>query len=182
MHNLAKDAAALVGATLLLALIFLAFTTAAEARRHHVASNHHHKHGHVRIAKTGHHRTAPRNAPTSSFAPFGFTGSLVSRMERDLGTNPTGWARAWCGQYLGLVARALGLKPPSGFPLATAWARFGVPAAPAPGVVAVMNHHVGVVRRVLDGNRVELISGNHGHRVGIGVYPTRIVIAWRAPG
>ncbi len=175
---------ALAGA-LTLAFVFAA--TSVEAKPRHTVMSHHDKQAgkHVRIAKVKKIKKVKRvkaQAPSpAKYAPFGFPGSLVSRMERDLGTNPTGWARVWCGQYLGMIAQSLGMTPPAGFPLATAWARFGVPAAPAPGVVAVMKHHVGVVRRVIDRDRVEIISGNHNRRVGIGVYPARLVIAWRAP-
>ena len=174
---------ALAGA-LTLAFVFAA--TSVEAKPRHAVMSHHDKQAGKHVAKVKKVKRVKRvkaRAPSSAeYAPFAFTGSLVSRMERDLGTNPTGWARVWCGQYLGMVARSLGMTPPQGFPLAVAWARFGAPASPAPGVVAVMRHHVGVVRRVLDNGKVEIISGNHNKRVGIGVYPARIVIAWRAPG
>ena len=168
MHSLAKGATAPMGLLLLLAFLF---ATPAEAKKRRVmVHNGNYSHAAKAIGK-----------PTPESPAFSFAGSLVSRMERDLGTNPTGWARVWCGQYLGMVAKALGMNPPQGFPLAKAWARFGVPASPAPGVVAVMHHHVGVVRRVLDNGRVEIISGNHNRKVGIGVYATSRVIAWRAP-
>lgn len=181
MTGLAKGATAPVGLLLLLAFLSITISNSADARPRRAAVEHHHKHTHVaKVKKVKWNRVASWEAP--SFSWFASAGSLVSRMERDLGTNPTGWARVWCGQYLGMIARSLGMTPPAGFPLAVAWARFGVPAHPAPGMVAVMKHHVGVVRRVLDNGRVEIISGNHNRRVGIGVYPTNRVIAWRAPG
>ncbi len=103
-------------------------------------------------------------------------------MARHLGGNPTGWAHAWCGQYLGMIARQLGFTPPRDYALAANWRNFGRAAAgPAPGVVVVWRHHVGVVRAVLGDGRILVRSGNHGHRVADGVYSTRGVIAWRDP-
>ncbi len=108
-----------------------------------------------------------------------FGGSIVSVMEGDLGTNPTGWAHDWCSHYLGMVLHRIGL-PDSGSNTAISYAHYGHPAAPAPGVIAVMPHHVGVVTKVL-GDKVELVSGNHSHKVGIGDYSIHRIIAFRAP-
>jgi hypothetical protein len=108
---------------------------------------------------------------------------LIAAMARHLGANPTGWARNWCGHYLGMIAKELGLAPPAGFALAANWRHFGRAAGgPAPGVVVVWNHHVGVVTQVLGGGRIVVRSGNHGRRVADGIYSTRGVIAWRDPG
>ena len=111
-----------------------------------------------------------------------FAPALIAAMARHLGGNPTGWARAWCGRYLGMVARQLGFAPPRGYALAANWRTFGRPAqGPAPGVVVVWPHHVGVVRAVLGGGRILVRSGNHRRRVADGIYSTRGVIAWRDP-
>lgn len=108
------------------------------------------------------------------------SAGLATAMARHLGTNPTGWRRAWCGQYLGMMARQAGLSPPAGYQLARNWRNAGHNAGgPAPGVVMVLAHHVGVVVAVLGGGRVLVRSGNHGRRVGDGVYATRRAIAWR---
>lgn len=106
--------------------------------------------------------------------------NLVASMGRHLGGNPTGWRRAWCGQYLGMIARQNGLQPPPGYQLARNWARAGRDAGgPKPGAIMVMPHHVGVVIKPLGGGRVLVRSGNHGRRVADGVYLTRRAIAWR---
>jgi hypothetical protein len=130
------------------------------------------------LAHGGPH-TAPRAWSGSAINPG---PDLVAAMQQHLGRNPTGWSRNWCGHYLGLIARGLGLKPPAGAALAANWRHFGMPAhGPAPGVVAVFAHHVGVVVAVLPGSRVLVRSGNHGHRVADGVYAAGRAIAWRKP-
>ena len=87
--------------------------------------------------------------------------------------------RAWCGCWL---AKHLGLHDRKLW-LARNWARIGSPApGPAPGVVAVWRHHVGVVTGVPGPGRIELLSGNDGNRVRKRVRPSRGVIAWRYVG
>lgn len=128
-----------------------------------------------------HHRIhRPQNKPITipSTAPES-QSTLVGAMERYEGTNPTGWRRNWCSRYLGMILTGLGL-PTSGSNTAISYARYGHPAVPAPGVIAVMPHHVGVVVKVLSNDKVELVSGNHSHAVGVGVYSMHKVIAWRA--
>lgn len=67
---------------------------------------------------------------------------------------------AWCGWFLG---RLLGM-PSRHLWLARNWASVGSRASPAPGVVVVWRHHVGIItgRR---GNQWVIKSGNDGHRV-----------------
>jgi len=71
----------------------------------------------------------------------------------------------------------------SGSALARSFASYGRPApGPAPGVIAVFPHHVGFVVGSEGPGRIRVVSGNHGRRVGEGVYPTARVIAYRYPG
>jgi uncharacterized protein (TIGR02594 family) len=153
------------------------------AHRHH--AHRPHAHGHRarphRPAVTA-NAAAEQPVERPFFAPQAIASALIGAMARDLGHNPTGWARAWCGHYLGMIARQLGFAPPRDDALAANWKSFGrAVAGPAPGVVVVWPHHVGVVRAVLGDGRILVRSGNHGHRVADGVYSTRGVIAWRAP-
>ena len=103
---------------------------------------------------------------------------LVSVMRTQLGRNPTGWSHQWCGRYLDMVLRETGHS--GGGNLAAGYAHYGRPAGAQVGAIAVMSHHVGVVTAVGPGY-VTLISGNHGHRVGIGNYSRSRIIAFRMP-
>jgi hypothetical protein len=68
------------------------------------------------------------------------------------------------------------------FNLARHWASFGSPAhGPAPGVIAVWPHHVGVVTGVPGPGRIVLKSGNDGHAVRERERSTRGIIAYRWP-
>jgi hypothetical protein len=86
--------------------------------------------------------------------------------------------RAWCGwqlrQWLGVADRA--------YNLARKWAGFGLRASgPAPGVIAVYPHHVGIVVSVPGPGRMVMKSGNDSHAVRTRERSTRGVIAWRWP-
>jgi uncharacterized protein (TIGR02594 family) len=153
----------------LIATCLLALVSGAQAKHHHQS--------HHRIHYVQKHQV--RQLQQNYGAPTG-GGSLVEAMGRYLGGNPTGWAHNWCGEFVGMVVKQLGGTPPRDYPLAAAWRNYGHDAGgPAPGVVMVMSHHVGVVIANLGGGRVLVRSGNHGHRVGDGVYDTRRAIAWR---
>ena len=85
---------------------------------------------------------------------------------------------AWCGwqvrQWLGVADRA--------YNLARNWAHYGRAAfGPAPGVIAVYPHHVGIVTSVPRPGVIVLKSGNDGHAVRERERSTRGVIAWRVP-
>lgn len=85
---------------------------------------------------------------------------------------------AWCGwqmrQWLGVADRA--------YNLARKWAGFGSRASgPAPGVIAVYPHHVGIVVSVPGPGRMVMKSGNDGHAIRTRERSTRGVIAWRWP-
>jgi hypothetical protein len=85
---------------------------------------------------------------------------------------------AWCGwqmrQWLGVADRA--------YNLARNWARFGSRAnGPAPGIIAVFPHHVGIVVSVPRPGRMVMKSGNDGHAIRTRERSTRGVIAWRWP-
>jgi hypothetical protein len=154
-------------ASIVVFLAILLSSHTAEAK-HHVPSN------------LRHFAVHPHSPVSDHVYSLGGGGSsLVEAMERYEGGNPTGWHRSWCSRYLGMILTGLGL-PTSGSNTAISYARYGHPASPAPGVIAVMPHHVMVVVKVLPNDRVETISGNHGGKVGFGVYSMHRIIAWRS--
>lgn len=109
---------------------------------------------------------------------------LIAAAKRYLGDgNVTGFRGPWCGAFLGMIARRVGLPRPHNFRLARAWLHVGRPVKPRPGAVVVFARrgggHVGIVTRVRHG-RVHVISGNHGHRVAMGWYPIRRALGYRA--
>lgn len=82
----------------------------------------------------------------------------------------------WCGCWLRL---RLGLDDVR-LNLARAWASIGSPAAgPAPGVIAVWPHHVGLITETLGGGMIRLLSGNDGNAVRERPRSTRGIIAYR---
>jgi uncharacterized protein (TIGR02594 family) len=111
----------------------------------------------------------------------GGSSEVVALAERYRGTNPTGRARQWCAAFANLVLERTGHHG-SGSAAAQSFAHYGSPApGPVPGAIIVFPHHVGFVIGVAGPGKVRVVSGNHGHRVGEGVYSTRGVIAYRYP-
>jgi uncharacterized protein (TIGR02594 family) len=109
------------------------------------------------------------------------SSELVAVARRYSGTNPTGRAHDWCAAFANLVLQRTGHRG-SGSALARSFAHYGRPApGPVPGAIVVFPHHVGFVVRAEGGGRIRVVSGNHGHRVGEGVYSTRRAIAYRYP-
>lgn len=92
----------------------------------------------------------------------GFSGEVTRGVARILGGRPAGCpARAWCGcwlaQYLGISNRSLWL--------ARNWAAVGSDAGgPAPGVIVVWRHHVGIITGRA-GAKWIVKSGNDGRAV-----------------
>jgi hypothetical protein len=85
---------------------------------------------------------------------------------------------AWCGWWL---RRQLGVADRL-YNLARAWVHYGSRAnGPAPGVIAVYPHHVGIVVAVPGPGRIVMKSGNDGHAVRTRERSIRGVIAWRWP-
>lgn len=183
-----------LGAALAALCLMLIAAQPAEARKRH--SHHRHKH---------HSHVVKRIAPAAALAPVGYmvddrfahlrmpeaaasarawkwpgalTGSdLASRAGRYLGSNPTGWARVWCGKFLRMVVPN---DPGPAFDVARNWKHYGTPApGPVTGAIGVMPHHVGIVLGRCEGGGVLLRSGNHNRTVGDGCYPQRRFIAWR---
>lgn len=104
---------------------------------------------------------------------------LAAIAKQYLGSNPTGWRRAWCGNFMRLVVRQAGLPDHKGGNLARNWRTYGSPSGPSPGAIGVMRHHVGIVIGRCRGGRIALRSGNHGRRVADGCYAASRFIAFR---
>jgi hypothetical protein len=93
--------------------------------------------------------------------------------------NPTRTRGPWCGDFMNLIehrAQRPGIKSRR----AVDWRHYGHGSAPVAGAIVVFRGHVGrVIQRL--GDKVQVISGNYGHKVGIGVYNVRSAIAYRMP-
>ena len=104
-------------------------------------------------------------------------GSQLIRLAMEhLGANPTGWSHDWCGRFLAMTLEAAGHR--GGGNLAAGYKDYGLPAKAQVGAIAVMPHHVGIVTAV-GPDYVVLLSGNHGHKVGVGRYASNRIIAYR---
>ena len=111
---------------------------------------------------------------------------LVAEARRYLGTNPTNRSRLWCATFMNLILHKIGY-PGTHSDAARSFVDYGRRIrGPKIGAIAVLTRgpnggHVGVVSGVdRHGNSI-LVSGNHGHRVGIGTYPRSRVIAYVLP-
>jgi uncharacterized protein (TIGR02594 family) len=146
----------------------------------------------VRYARTTNWGNDARVADHSSVgatAPAGFSffgNGLVAQARHYLGTNPTGKARLWCGNFMNLVLQRNGL-PGSGSNMARSFASYGHRVSgPQVGAIAVMSRgrrggHVGIVSGIdAKGNPI-IISGNHGRRVAESVYPRGRIYAYVMP-
>ncbi len=60
------------------------------------------------------------------------------------------------------------------------YARYGRRSGPVPGALAVMRHHIGIVVG-FSRHGLVVLSGNHRHRVGLGVYAPWRIVAFRQP-
>lgn len=169
--------------TLITALLcFIAFALSpAEARhyRHHTA-HHHHRHyarvvqhndffkwfasgqQHVRQARARRlyayapsYRIDENNASSASTSRHHYYESQI------VGGRPSGCPYQYCGCYVSL--KVFGRIIPS-LNLAANWFRFPR-AAPAPGMVAVRNHHVFLIAAVNSDGTVVAHDGNSGHHL-----------------
>ncbi len=141
----------------------------------------------VAFAATAHANTC--NFPCfnggSSSSSGGGGGSSVLAIARGyLGGNPTGRRRLWCAYFMNLVERKAG-RSGTGSGMARSYASYGRRVSdPRPGDIAVLRRrgggHVGYVMST-SGNKVTLISGNHGRKVGIGTYPRSRGVAFVRP-
>jgi uncharacterized protein (TIGR02594 family) len=111
---------------------------------------------------------------------------LVREARRYMGTNPTRRSRLWCATFMNMVLAKAGYSGTNS-DAAKSFASYGHRVAePEIGAIAVLTRgnrggHVGVVSGVDQQGNPIIISGNHGHQVGEGVYPRSRVIAYVMP-
>ena len=136
----------------------------------------------VRATKTVSHAHPERSASLECAPPEACDtvvsgGSQLIRLAMEhLGDNPTGWSHDWCGRFLAMTLEAAGHS--GGGNLAAGYKDYGLPAKAQVGAIAVMQHHVGLVTAV-GPDYVVVLSGNHGHKVGVGRYASNKIIAYR---
>jgi len=105
---------------------------------------------------------------------------LVAVAQRYIGARRfTAHARAWCADALGVWLHKAGYSN-TGDGRAISYLRYGHPAPMRVGAIAVLKHHVGIVADVTP-RGVVLLSGNHGRKVGYGLYSARRILAFRWP-
>jgi uncharacterized protein (TIGR02594 family) len=105
---------------------------------------------------------------------------LLAAASRFLGGgNFTHFRGPWCAAAVGRWLSIAGYRRLRSL-RAIDYARYGRRSGPRPGALAVMRHHVGIVVGV-SRRGVLLLSGNHRHRVSLGVYPRRRIVAYRSP-
>lgn len=130
-------------------------------------------------------------ATLGSGALFSGGGSLVAEARRYEGMNRAQLGmkhRAWCGEFLGRVARASGVRTPENPAKASNWRSVGTRiSSPRPGAIALVARgggigHVGIVTGVDGNGNPILISGNYRNRVVETAYPRRRIVGYVWPG
>ena len=106
---------------------------------------------------------------------------LLEVAERYIGSHRfTPFRRPWCADAIGAWLHQAGYSS-TGDGRAISYAHYGRATTPHIGAIAVMPHHVGVVVGFSKDRGPILVSGNHRHRVGVGVYSAHRIIAYREP-
>ncbi|WP_158811380.1 hypothetical protein, partial [Beijerinckia sp. L45] len=168
---------ALVAIAAFAALALNARAAEAHIARHHHRHAHHARHFyHARLIASVVDRVAgfARARVVDVASVGGVATDVVREALRWVGHgNMTGTRGPWCQDFDTFVLRRTGHQT-----IASRLARDAVYAGrpisgPVPGAIMSMPHHTGFVVEVLSPGRVLVISGNHGHRVGLGVYSTR---------
>lgn len=112
--------------------------------------------------------------------------ALVAEARKYMGTNPTARKKLWCATFMNMVLRKTGYAGTNS-DAARSFAYYGRRiSSPQVGAIAVLTRgrtggHVGVVTGVDPHGNPIIVSGNHGNRVGEGVYPRSRVIAYVMP-
>jgi uncharacterized protein (TIGR02594 family) len=104
----------------------------------------------------------------------------LSHAMHDVGTNPTGWKRQWCAKSMNMWLQRSGMRGCGGNSAISCLQAGRKLSGPQVGALAVMAHHVGIVKEV-GANSVTLVSGNHNRTVGVGKYPRGRVVAYVWP-
>jgi uncharacterized protein (TIGR02594 family) len=112
--------------------------------------------------------------------------ALVTEARKYIGTNPTKRSKLWCATFMNMVLARVGY-PGTGSDAARSFASYGRRIhEPKIGAIAVLTRgknggHVGIVTGLDKQGNPIILSGNHGRKVGIGVYPRRRVVAYVMP-
>lgn len=115
------------------------------------------------------------------------TASVLREAAKYMGGNPTGRRSLWCADFANMVLKRTGHRA-----VASRRARDLIHAGrrisrPVPGAIVILRRggrgsgHVGFVQGVDRNGNPIVISGNHGHRVGVGVYSRSKVLAYVMP-
>jgi len=168
-----------------LAGIFSGHQAARTAKRGHIAERRVARTNARQVSRSVRNAYAARTAYRTGGASFGSSSSLVAEARRYMGTNPTGRSSLWCARFMNMVLQRTGHRG-TGSDMARSFANYGRRVSgPRVGAIAVLARgrggHVGVVSGVDARGNPIIISGNHGRRVGEGVYPRGRVIAYVMP-
>lgn len=141
--------------------------------RHHAKRVHHKTHRHakrIKIYKAKVVRVASlapiQNEPISGLAEQ--AKRYLGMNARQVGVRLT----LWCSAFIRKLTNASGVDD-----RAISWLRKQRTYLRV-GAIAVMRHHVGIVTGITKNGDPILISGNHGHKVGIGRYPKERILAY----
>jgi uncharacterized protein (TIGR02594 family) len=127
------------------------------------------------------------STPAKMHVPHLFASSdPVTEARRWIGTNPTDRSSLWCARFMNFVLERSGYSG-TGSDAAKSFASYGRRiSGPRIGAIAVMTRgknggHVGIVSGIDPSGNPIVISGNHGHKVGEGVYPRSRIVAYVMP-
>jgi len=130
--------------------------------------------------------TEPSAAPVdNTLGATGFGDSVVNVAQSQLGHGAIYGRRSlWCGRFMNWALARAGYRG-TGSDLALSFLRLPR-TSPHVGAIAVLGRgghsgHVGIVSGFDAAGNPVIISGNHGHRVGRGVYSRRRVLAYVSP-
>jgi hypothetical protein len=125
-------------------------------------------------------------------AALGLTGAMryiespwLDHAINDLGTNPTGWKRVWCARSMTMWLQKSGKR---GCPTDAAISCLEAGERleePKIGAIAVLKHHVGIVKEIHD-RHVVLVSGNNrgkpgARKVGISRFARATIVGYVWP-
>jgi uncharacterized protein (TIGR02594 family) len=126
-----------------------------------------------------------RPAPVTSRPMLGWP-SLIAEARKYMGTNPTSRKRLWCATFMNFVLAKAGYAG-TGSDAARSFVSYGRRIhEPRIGAIAVLTRgkrggHVGIVTGIDKSGNPIILSGNHGRKVGEGVYSRSRVIAYVMP-
>lgn len=134
---------------------------------------------HRRVIKKRTHKEKRVRLASLHPATVSFTSdNLVARASAYLGMNARQVGvrlTLWCSAFIRKLTGATGVDDRAISWLAKPRTR------PRIGAIAVMRHHVGIVKGFDRRGNPILISGNHGRKVGIGTYSKHRILAYVTP-